>query len=228
MRQAGGGFAALVAGVLLLSACGATKTVTAPPPAASTSPETTTSSSSEVTSPGSNEPTCESLITSAHGVGTCSSGPYQVKYAAPGHHLVLSGLTAVYVSKHTESSIAPKVGESLKAHGTFLIVTLSITNTEHSPEEWNSSKTSLILGGNHYEEAFEAENGPDEQSFLWQVSKSKLQPEETREGDVVFDIPTSATATLLNEGGGVAIKDFGEEKGPEEQYGGILFLPKGE
>jgi hypothetical protein len=177
-------------------------------------------------------PSCESLTTQgAHGVGSCEGpGNSTAKYAGPGHHLVLSGLVMRYASMTTAPSVSSEGGGgTAKAHGVFVIVTVEVTNREHTAQEWKSQQSSLLVDGNSYEEAFKAENGPDQNSLLWATSFTrKLQPEESRTGDLIYDIPTtSARQTLEHEGGAVAIRDFGEENENKEAYGGVLLLPKG-
>jgi hypothetical protein len=132
-----------------------------------------------------------------------------------------------YVSKTTAPSVSSEASAA-KAHGTFVIATVELTNREHSPQAWASKQSSLLVGGNSYEEAFEAENGKDQHSLLWTSgATNNIQPEETRTGDLVYDVPSSALHTLEREGGAIAIRDFGEENENEEAYGGELLLPKG-
>jgi hypothetical protein len=193
----------------------------------STQGNSSETSSSEISSPST--PSCESLAEKgAQGVGSCEApGNSSAKYAGVGHHLVLSGLSARYVSKETAPSVS-STGSTAKAHGMFVIVTLELTNHERSPQEWKSEQSSLLVGGNTYDEAFNAENGPDEHSLVWTIGGigGKLQPEETRTGDVIYDVPSSVLHTLETQGGAVALRDFGEEHENKEAYGGVLLLPK--
>jgi F0F1-type ATP synthase assembly protein I len=174
-------------------------------------------------------PSCESLTTQgAHGVGSCEGpGGTSAKYAGVGHHLILNGMTMRYVSMTTAPSVSNE-SSTAKAHGTFVIVTVEVSNREHSAQEWKSEQSELLVNGSTYEEAFDAENGKDQHSLLWETGFSnKLQSGETRTGDLVYDLPDSALHALEHEGGLVAIRAFGEENENKEAYGGVLLLPKG-
>jgi hypothetical protein len=130
-----------------------------------------------------------------------------------------------YISKETAPSVSSF--STVKAHGTFVIVTVEVENRERSAQMWDSKQSSLLVGGSTYEEAFNAENGPDEHSLVWSTLFSrKLQAGETKTGDLVYDLPHSAMESLEHEGAVVAIRDFGEENENKEAYGGVLIVPK--
>jgi len=225
------GCAAMAIGLLAITGCGgSTKTVTETVTTEASAPATASTESTATTPAPASSSSCESLATQgARGVGTCE-GPASstAQYAGVGHHLVLSGLRMRYVSMTTAPSVSSSgIGGTAKAHGVFVIVQVSLTNREHKPQGWSSSQSSLLANGNTYQEAFDAENGKDQHSLLWIAgSANEIQPEETRTGDLVYDIPVSAAHALEHEGGAVAIKDFGEENDSEEAYGGLLLLPK--
>jgi Domain of unknown function (DUF4352) len=219
--------AVFVAGAILLAGCGSkTKTVV------QTVTEPSTVSSAEATTETKTQPTpsargCDSVVeSSTKGVGECESTTGETaKYAGVGHHLILSGLTMRYISVTTAPSVSTE-GDTAKAHGTFVIVTAELTNSEHSAQNWSSSQSSLLINGDTYEEAFNAENGKDQHSLLWVTNSfHKLQPGETKTGDLVYDIPSSALRAFGHEGGAVTLKDFGEEES-KESYGGLLLIPK--
>ena len=216
-------------GTILMAGCGSTtKTVTQTVAETSSAPVTTeTTSSTASTQATSSAHTCATLVAStSQGVGTCENAAGNtVKYASPGHHLFLSGLTAQWVATHTAGAVGGGESSSTaKAHGTFVIITLRLTNRETAPQEYKNEQASLLIGGNTYTEAFDAENGPDQQSFIWK-SSSKIQPQEAQTGDVIFDVPSAARQSLASEGGAVTLKDFGEEES-KESYGGLLLIPK--
>jgi hypothetical protein len=97
------------------------------------------------------------------------------------------------------------------ANGTFVVVTVDLTNRLSSPADIGSDQSALVLAsGKQYAEAFDAENGADQQSFLWQLDRG-LQPDESRTGDFVFDLPAKALRRFHVDGGALVIADLGSD-----------------
>jgi hypothetical protein len=167
---------AALAIVVVLAGCGgSTKTVTVRTPAtittvttSSTSPTTTTPSTIASTS----TPSCASTLKASDIPPTLCllSGTYLMA-ATDDHPLRLPGLTVEFVSARTASSLSASSGAaSAQANGIFLIITLRITNTSNAPqtveEPWsNRFQLSPITSNANYSESFQAEDGPDQQSF---------------------------------------------------------------
>lgn len=127
-----------------------------------------------------------------------------------GSTLRLKELNARLVNIEMTDSVtgAPGAGTA-SASGTFVIVTLAITNKLDGPVIFDEfqEQVFLLLGGNRYSEDFDAENGPVQESFTWQGKE--IQPEATQTGAVVFDVPNKVLADL-NKDGNIFILNFSE------------------
>jgi hypothetical protein len=210
-----GGAAAVVA----LAGCGgATKTVVQTVSVARTpTSASTTSSTAATASTPSGPPTCASVFQPSDirpVVCSFQTGSF-VKGATENYPIRLKTLTAQFVAARTASSVADSSGAATAtATGTFLIITLRISNNSSTPQTvesiGNSAAELFTLGSDskQYSESFAAENQADEQSFVSQNS-TPIQPDASQTGDVVFDLPPSALASVRAHGAGLLLGDFG-------------------
>jgi hypothetical protein len=136
--------------------------------------------------------------------------------ATDDHPLRLPGLTVEFVSARTASSLSASSGAaSAQANGIFLIITLRITNTSNAPqtveEPWsNRFQLSPITSNANYSESFQAEDGPDQQSFITQDT-TPVQPGESQTGDVIFDVPLSVMSLMRHDGTTLVFGTFGQD-----------------
>ncbi len=101
----------------------------------------------------------------------------------------------------------------VQALGTFVLVTVEITNRASTPQQVYVGQVVLGIGDNTYTEDFNAENGPVEDSWVW--NSEVIQPDQARQGVVVFDLPDSAYAKLTAPGSGVFVANFSHQLADE-------------
>jgi hypothetical protein len=115
------------------------------------------------------------------------------------------------VNVDTPSSVSNGSGFTANARGTFVVVTIAVTNATTSPQTFDegssTSQGSLEIGKNSYSVSFDAENTNDPNSFV--TNDNAIQPGETRTGTIDFDVPSSA-ARQAYEHGALFVVDFGE------------------
>lgn len=199
------------------------RTVTAPtttPAATSGTTSATTQPSTSQTAGTDSPPTCKSItegstpanpVDISHRLCTDSGQFYEL--STDDHAVSLAGLEAQFVSAHTETSLSDSSGvASANANGVFLIITLRITNTGNQPqtvEEPGAESFALSPLGSSatYTESFNAENGPDEDSFI--SDDTPIQPGESQTGDIIFDVPPTALTTMQTSGAALVFGAFG-------------------
>jgi hypothetical protein len=154
--------------------------------------------------------------------GKCKSGGTRFTVANQDGVLKTKTLVARLSGSRQATSLSDPDGfETTTANGTYLVLTVDLTNKLDSPVDIASDQTALILtSGKQYQEDFDAENGADQQSFLWQLDNG-LQPDETRTGDFVFDLPPKAIRRFQNDGGALAIAELGDDISDTKRVGVI-------
>jgi hypothetical protein len=208
--------------VAVIGGCGGStktvvQTVTAPPSSASSTTSSTTSSSTTSTPTGPQSCTVllrESDIRPA--VCDLGNGTF-FKAATENHPLKLKSLTVEFLGAHTATSVGDSSGAaSATANGTFEIITLRVTNNSSSPQTVESvgsnafSLETLASNSKTYTESFVAENQADQNSFVSQ-SSTPIQPDASQTGDVVFDLPARALASIRRGGAGILFGEFGTD-----------------
>jgi hypothetical protein len=206
---------ALVA--LALAGCGgSTKTVTVATSAPPTTTTTTTSSSATTTT-ASGPPPCADAVKSTNVRPVVCSTPNGefTKLATENYPIRLKTLTGEFVSARTASSLSDSTGvNTATANGTFLIISVKITNNTTSPQTVESiggnafSLSTIGTNAKQYTESFKAENGPDQNSFVSQNS-APIQPDASQTADAVFDVPPPGLAAMRAHGAALAFGDFG-------------------
>lgn len=229
------GTASAIALVALASGCGgAAKTVTVGSPSTSAStitipndpecqngrdklngspctpaPGSTTAAAASTTNAG--PPDCSSVDGHTF-VGKCTgTNGVTLILANRGSTAHLKTLSAKVVNVDTTDSISNGSGFTANAHGKFVVVTIAVTNTTHSPQTFDEGSTTsqgqLQIGNNTYSVSFDAENTNDPNSFV--TNNNDIQPGETRVGTIDFDVPPSAAAQVYKHGA-LLLVDFGE------------------
>jgi hypothetical protein len=117
------------------------------------------------------------------------SGPQTVAVDR-GQTLKLSSLDAKVLGVSIQHQFSSDMGVKT-ATGRYVVIRAALTNRAHSPQSLSSSQTALqSASGDNYSEAFEVENGIDQNSLLWKTSAmNPLQPGQTVVGDFVYDVP---------------------------------------
>ena len=175
---------------------------------------------------------CASLI-AASDTGTCEGdrgATYEVVYLD--HILTMQSQEAAIRSITTHDEVG--VGSFTKrANGTFVVIDLAVTNRLSVPKAFDplADDTYLTVEGDFvnlgapalagaYSQAFGAANNPGTGSFVWQ--NRPIQPNETRNGTVIFDVPADVAEEVTAEDTDSAIL-IGELSRPERPpFGGIV------
>jgi hypothetical protein len=214
-----------VAGIFIAGCGGGTKTktvvrtVTATTSTAQTSTASTSSTATTRAATPSGPPPCRQ-VTSRHDVKpkvcVTPAGSY-LKIATDNHPISLKTLTLQFLGARTSPSVSTgSGGVSATANGTFLIVTLKVTNDSNTPQTVESiggstfQLSTLTTNSKSYSESFAAENQADQQSFVSQ-STTPVQPGASQTGDVVFDLPGSGLATIRKTGASLLFGNFGSD-----------------
>lgn len=222
----------LLAGIVLAVGCGSSDTTTV----TQTTTAAASSTSSTTSTPDTNQPIdpeqtgsdggglklCSDL--KAPDEGTCIDGKYKYDVVNRNSTLKLEELDVDLVSIDTTDVLAD-VGVE-RPNGVFLVITLAVTNRLSAPVYFDDTQDQTTYGAtvngdyNQYTEDFDAENGGDEQSFLWQGKE--IQPDTTQTGTIIFDVPQEAVDNL-DKDGNINILNFSDA----ESYGGRAKLPIG-
>lgn len=132
--------------------------------------------------------------------GACTEGGAKLKVVNKDTTLTLPQLSAHYNGYTTASTISSDVG-SEAANGTFIIVSLTITNRTDSPVSVEPDGFLLTLTPKNrtktYTHDFDAENEPGS-SFVW--NSDELQPDQSQTGTVVYDVPTKYASEIARSG----------------------------
>lgn len=133
-------------------------------------------------------------------------GGLRVKVANPGNTATTPQMDVRLVSTETTDTLSSDVGTE-RAEGTFVVVTLEVTNKLSSPATFEAEgQTELVLNDNNFTPDFDAMNMPGD-SFVW--NSDPIQPGNSRTGTVVFDVSEKA-ADDLDQGGNVYVFQFSD------------------
>jgi hypothetical protein len=209
---------------LAVVACGgSTKTVVETVTAATTSVPTTASVPTTTTSANAGPPDCTTVNPHAF-VGKCTNNGVTLDLVNRGSTAHLKTMNARVVNVNTTQSVSNGPGFTANATGTFVIVTIAVTNTTSSPQTFDegtsTSQGELEIVKNTYSVSFDAENGDDPRSFL--TNNNAIQPGETRTGTIDFDVPTNAAQQVYRHGA-LVVANFGDDVG-SAQTAAILKL----
>ena len=210
MKRLSGALLAIIALPLLLGSCGGSTKTVVQTVTAGTATTSTSATTRATTTTNTGPPDCSS-IDSRTFVGKCTSNGATFTFANPGSTVALKTLKVKVVNVATADSVSNGSGFTANAHGTFVIVSIAVTNTTQSPQTFDegssTSQAALRIGNNTYSVSFDAENTNDPNSFV--TNDAPIQPGETRTGTIDFDVPSSAAARV-NQHGGLVVVDFGE------------------
>jgi hypothetical protein len=125
--------------------------------------------------------------------------------------LRLKTLKARFVAMRQADSVSSH-GMTEAAHGTYVIITVAITNRLDIPVRFGrigGPQTVLVPANNkNFSESSNAENKADSHSFF--SNDQPIQPGDTRVGDVVFDVPRSPLKYVDKPGAILDIVNFGK------------------
>ncbi len=120
--------------------------------------------------------------------------------------------------RSTDSVSDPDGMDGAVAKGKFIIATVTIYNKLHSSQSWDSRQSALSLAAagsdtnDSYDEAFDAENGPDQKSCIWKAgAREALQPGMSTTCDLIYDVPKTRSADLAGSYvmvGGFGVSDY--------------------
>jgi hypothetical protein len=213
---------ALVLLLLLVAGCGGeeqpaqTVTVTTPPEDRAAAPEEPPEPPSE---------NCDDLgINQEEGnEGVCvEDDGTRLKVVDKDTRLTLPELDAELVSITTQDTISTDIGTEA-ADGTYVIVTLTITNKLSEPVIFEQDQVFLALGDRTFTPDFDAANIPGD-SFVW--NSDPIQPGNSRTGTVVFDVSDDAVPELETNGN-LTLYQFSDlqnilDEAPPERTAGVF------
>jgi hypothetical protein len=209
MERLGSALSAFVL-VAVLSACGratTTSTTGAPPPIPA--PPSSTPSAAGL-------PSCTSRVRTTSGApivrpGLCTASGVTIVLAAAGQTLGLRTLTARAVgARLTPSVSSPQATRT--ASGTFLVVTLAISNRQGTPATFDgpgATQSALQASSTNFREALDAESGADLGACV-ERNTTPIAAAGSETCDVVFDVPRAVAQHLRVKGGGLLIVNFGD------------------
>jgi hypothetical protein len=161
-------------------------------------------------------PACASRVRTTAGApvvkpGLCTADGITLSLAAAGQTVGLRTLAARATGARLSRSVSSPVAARTAA-GTFLVVTLAVTNRASSPAAFDglgATQTALQASGANFREAVEAETAADLGSCLAK-SMTPIQPGATVTCDVIFDVPPAVARHLRIKGGGLLVLNFGD------------------
>jgi hypothetical protein len=215
-----------------LAACGSTttrtieKTVTTNAPANSSSTTAVTTPAAAATAPKvalAKPGGCLTTLTPKPRI--CLLGAAKLHAVPWADTLRLRTLAADLTDVTREGTVSDGSGISATAQGMYLVFALSVHNATYSPETFDDSQdqTLLFADGRVFTEAFKAENQSDQQSFL-SNDTTPIQAGESATGDVIFDVPASIAALVVDhKKGALFVGNFGADITPGAPSGTGMF-----
>jgi hypothetical protein len=142
--------------------------------------------------------------------GVCVARGVTLTVVDKAHWLHGKEYDARVLSVRRASTLPARSGE-LRAHGRFVIVTLSIKNTLDTPHEFNrdSNLVFLYVDKKYFGERRDAETDPALKPF--RLRSGDLQPDEAATGTVVFDVPVAHMKHLFAQGSDLIFVNFSDE-----------------
>jgi len=144
--------------------------------------------------------------------GSCTSKGQDLVVVNKETTLKLDQLTARLVSISTADTLKGSSFGPKSASGVFVIARVELTNLTSAPQTYDTfgDATALTLGGDYYSEDFNVENGAATDSFVWR--SKELQPHESMEGTLVYDVPANAVSHLETDGN-LGLVNFRDDSG---------------
>lgn len=190
------------------------KTVEVP---ATTTAETTAESEEPAAEEDEAEPATDADPESCEGkgispevgnTGRCVEDGYRFAVVNRGDELRLKSVAVKLDGISFTDSVASDISNS-RASGTFAVVALTVRNRSNSPQTFVdgfNDQVVLQIGERQFTEDFDAANGSDQRSFLWQGQE--LQPGASQSGHLIFDVPKREVRRIA-EDGQLTVVDFG-------------------
>jgi hypothetical protein len=141
--------------------------------------------------------------------GVCSANGVTVTVADKAHWLHAGEYDVRVVGIRTATTL--RSARTLRAHGKFVVIRLSVKNTSNAPRAFDSSSglVSLLVDKKHFTESREAETDPSLNSF--RLRGQALQPGDTATGTVAFELPLKHAKHLYAAGSDLAFLNFSDE-----------------
>jgi hypothetical protein len=161
----------------------------------------------------SNSPQCDaSGITKPPArEGVCTFNGVTVTVADRAHWLHAGEYDVRVVGVRTATTLRTRSARTLRAHGKFVVIRLSVKNTSNAPRAFDSSSglVSLLVDKKHFTESREAETDPSLNSF--RLRGHALKPGDTATGTVAFELPLEHAKHLYAAGSDLVFLNFSDE-----------------
>jgi hypothetical protein len=143
--------------------------------------------------------------------GTCLARGVALTVADRAHWLHGKDYAARVEGVRTAGTLHPGSSGTLRAHGRFVVVTLSIRNILDAPQAFDrrSDLVFLFIDKKYFSENAEAETDPALNSF--HLRTTHLQPDEVATGTVVFDVPVEHARHVSAQGSDLIFVNYGDE-----------------
>lgn len=187
----------LIAAALGLVACGGepsktvVETVTTTTKAPSTAPKTEAREPSTTAAREANTCKDKGIDAQQRNEGTCEANGLTVTVANRDTPLRLEELTATLTDIEIRATIEGEY-DTVRARGKFVILRLSVTNRLDAPEAFASQQAVLQIENKTYTQSSDGDLTAVEDA--WTSQYEELQPGETRQGALIFDLPAAAAA----------------------------------
>jgi hypothetical protein len=143
--------------------------------------------------------------------GSCIANGVTITVADRAHWLHAADYDARFLSLRTTTTLKQRSGGTLRAHGKFVIVKLSIKNKLPNPEFFDrrSNLVFLLADKKRFSESHDAETDPALDPFA--LRGTALQPDEVATGTIVFDLPLEHAKNVFEQGSDLIFVNFSDE-----------------
>lgn len=200
---------------LTVTACGdaGTRTITKTVQAGATTPTTDTAAIDEAeATDGAESDDCDVLGVNPDvgNEGRCVSDGQRYAVVNRSSELKLRTLAARVLDISTTKTVSGGY-ESDTADNVFVVIRMTVRNRSNQPQTFDSggsatAQVSMLIDEKTYTPDFDVQNGPQEDSFVWQGKE--IQPGASQTGTAVFDIPAPAVRKIDSDGQ-LNVLDFG-------------------
>lgn len=150
---------------------------------------------------------CGELVASTK-EGRCSAEGLQLRVVNRDSKLRLEDATVgLRSTRKTRVLSDPVLDMKETAEGVFVLVRLKVTNRTGEPQSFNENdQVALFVGDNQYSTVDYEIQGVIEPLLIQET----IQPDSSKSGYVVFDVPRKAVREIEEDGGGLAVFSFGD------------------
>jgi hypothetical protein len=140
--------------------------------------------------------------------GTCTAeNGWTVDVVNAETKLTLDEMDAELVGIRTADAVSGEYSGTEKANGTYVVVSLRVTNRTDSPATFSNDQVRLVLDDKNYSHDSDAEMAVDDS-----LNYEEIQPDETLTGTVVFDVPVERAGSYA-ETGNLVFAQFSDASG---------------